>query len=207
MAGRYSWLKAPRYDGKVMEVGPLARMLLAYAADRPHPRALLTAALGQLKLGPQALMSTLGRILARGVETQLAAEQALTVLKALRDNIATGDTRVFDGARWDPATWPGKARGFGMHGAPRGALSHWVEITNGKVSNYQAVVPTTWNASPRDAAGQRGPYEAALIGTPLADPTRPLEILRTLHSFDPCMACAAHILDERGAELLRVIVT
>ena len=207
VAGRYSWLKAPRYDGKVMEVGPLARMLLAYAAGRPHPRALLTAALGKLKLGPQALMSTLGRILARGVETQLAAEQALTVLEALRGNIASGDTQVFDGARWDPSTWPAKARGFGMHGAPRGALSHWVEITNGKVSNYQAVVPTTWNASPRDAAGQRGPYEAALIGTPLAEPTRPLEILRTLHSFDPCMACAAHILDERGAELLRVIVT
>jgi Ni,Fe-hydrogenase I large subunit len=205
--GRYSWLKAPRYDGHVMEVGPLARMLVAWAGGRPRPRELLGDALRQLRLGPDALMSSMGRIVARGIETQLAAEHALTVLEALRHNIASGDTQVFDNTRWDPSTWPERARGFGMHGAPRGALSHWVEITGGKVASYQAVVPTTWNASPRDAAGQRGPYEASLIGTPVAQQDRPLEILRTLHSFDPCMACAAHILDEDGTELLKVQVT
>ena len=206
VADRYSWLKAPRYSGQVMEVGPLARMLVSYASGQSRARDLLTSVLGRLHLGPDALFSTMGRILARGVETQLAAERALDVLTALIGNIASGDTQTFDSGRWDPSTWPAQARGFGFHAGPRGALSHWVEITDGKISNYQVIAPTTWNASPRDGAGRRGPYEAALAGTPVAIPAQPLEILRTLHSFDPCMACAAHILGEDGAELVRVLV-
>ena len=207
VAGRYSWLKAPRYAGQVMEVGPLARVLVSWASGRQPARDLVSRALGTLKVGPDALFSTLGRMLARGIETQLAAQRALDVLGLLRGNIAGGDTQTFDNTKWDPAAWPSRARGVGFHGAPRGMLSHWVDITDGKIANYQAVVPSTWNASPRDAAGQPGPYEAALVGTPVADPARPLEILRTLHSFDPCMACAAHILDADGTELLQVRVT
>ncbi len=203
---RYSWLKSPRYDGAVMEVGPLARVLVAYADGRPQVTQLVDQALRQLRLGTSALFSTLGRVLARGVETVLIAEHALTVLGQLRQQIASGNTQTFDDSRWDPATWPSAARGFGLHAGPRGELSHWVEIADGKISNYQVVAPTTWNAGPRDAAGQPGPYEAALVGTPVADPSQPLEILRTLHSFDPCMACAAHILDASGNELLRVQV-
>lgn len=203
---RYSWLKAPRYQGRVMEVGPLARVLVGYATGRSDVRGLVSSSLAQLHLEPNALFSTMGRVLARGVETQLAAQRALEVLDSLHQNIANGDTEVFDGSKWDPSTWPRTARGVGFHGAPRGALSHWVNIEDGKISNYQAVVPTTWNAGPRDAAGQPGPYEASLVGTPVADPRQPLEILRTLHSFDPCMACAAHLLDEDGNELFEVTV-
>jgi Ni,Fe-hydrogenase I large subunit len=169
-------------------------------------KTLITSSLDQLHLGTNALFSTLGRQLARGVETVVVAQQALVVLAQLRELIASGDTQTFDDSKWDPSTWPSSARGFGLHAGPRGALSHWVEINDGKVSNYQVVSPTTWNAGPRDASGQRGPYETALIGTPVHDPTQPVEILRTLHSFDPCMACAAHILDADGTELLRVKV-
>ena len=206
VGSRYSWLKSPRYGGAVMETGPLARMLISYAAGRPQVKNLINSTLGQLRLGTDALFSTLGRQLARGVETVVVAQQALVVLAQLRERIAAGDTQTFDDSKWDPGTWPSSARGFGLHAGPRGALSHWVEITDGKVSNYQVISPTTWNAGPRDASGQRGPYEAALVGTPVHDPTQPVEILRTLHSFDPCMACAAHILDAEGTELLRIKV-
>jgi len=203
---QYSWLKSPRYGGAVMETGPLARMLISYADGRPQVKNLINSTLDQLHLGTNALFSTLGRQLARGVETVVVAQQALVVLTQLRELIASGNTQTFDDSKWDPSTWPASARGFGLHAGPRGALSHWVEINDGKVSNYQVVSPTTWNAGPRDASGQRGPYETALIGTPVHDPTQPVEILRTLHSFDPCMACAAHILDADGTELLRVKV-
>jgi len=206
VANKYSWLKSPRYDDRAVEVGPLARMLVAYAAGHPRVKELVTYVLGQLKVGPEVLFSTLGRTAARGIESQLLAEQSLKVLDQLEANIAGGDLRVHDSAKWDPSTWPARAQGFGLHEAPRGSLSHWVTIQDTKIEAYQIVVPSTWNAGPRDAKGQRGAYESALLNTPVADPEKPLEILRTVHSFDPCMACAAHILDPRGNELIEVTI-
>ncbi|MBE1494038.1 hydrogenase large subunit [Amycolatopsis lexingtonensis] len=205
--GKYSWLKAPRYDGRAMEVGPLARMLVGYTAGDARIKPLVQGALDRLKLPASALMSTLGRVLARGLETQLMARYSLELVNRLRDNIAGGDLTIADNAKWDPASWPGgKSFGVGFHEAPRGSLSHWVVIEDGRIRNYQAVVPSTWNASPRDATGNPGPYEASLVGTPVADPARPLEILRTLHSFDPCMACAAHVYDADGEAVAKVLV-
>jgi hydrogenase large subunit len=118
-------------------------------------------------------------------------------LDQLEHNANAGDLRIADTAKWERSSWPSSARGFGPHEVPRGSLGHWVEISNGTISRYQAVVPTTWNASPRDAQGQPGPYEQALVGTPVADPSQPLALLRTVHSFDPCLACAVHVLDTR----------
>ncbi len=207
VAGKYSWLKAPRYDGIAVEVGPLARMLVGYAAGDARIRPLVQGALDRLRIPPAALMSTLGRVLSRGLETRLMAQYSLELLDRLRDNIAAGDLTIADAGKWDPSSWPdGQARGVGFHEAPRGSLSHWVVIENKRIRNYQAVVPTTWNASPRDAHGKPGAYEAALVGTPVADPHRPLEVLRTLHSFDPCMACAAHVYDADGHDIVEVRV-
>jgi Ni,Fe-hydrogenase I large subunit len=203
---KYSWLKAPRYDGLPMEVGPLARMVVAYAAGHQRVREAVDATLGTLGLPAEALFSTLGRVAARGIETLLIAEQMQGWLDQLEANIRAGDTRVHNGTLWDPATWPAQATGWGSTEAPRGGLGHWVQIENGRIANYQAVVPTTWNGSPRDAAGQRGVWEQALLGTPVVDPEQPLEILRTVHSFDPCMACAVHILDADAQEITRVEV-
>ena len=191
--GKYSWLKAPRYEDEPMEVGPLARMLVAYASGHGAVKTAVTGVLAHLGVGPEALFSTLGRIAARGIETQVTAAALLDWHDQLVANIRRGDLRIHNGAKWDPSRWPPEARGFGFHEAPRGALGHWVRIEKGAVSNYQCVVPSTWNASPRDAKGKRGPYEAALLGTPVADPEKPVEILRTVHSFDPCMACAVHV--------------
>jgi hydrogenase large subunit len=202
----YSWSKAPRYGGLAVEVGPLARVLIGYARKDARFVRLVDDALTQLRLGPEALFSTLGRTLARGLETVVLAEHSIAVLDALQANITAGDLRIHDDRLWDPATWPQRARGVGFHEAPRGGLSHWVVIENGQVANYQAVVPSTWNASPRDAAGNPGAYESALVGTPVADSAQPLEILRTVHSFDPCMACAAHILDADGNPITEVRV-
>jgi Ni,Fe-hydrogenase I large subunit len=151
--------------------------------------------LNKLGLAPAALFSTLGRVAARGVETLAIAEQMGGWLDALEANILAGDLAIHDGTWWDPASWPTEATGWGTTEAPRGGLGHWVTIANGKIDSYQAVVPTTWNGSPRDAMGQRGVWEQALVGTPLIDPARPVEILRTIHSFDPCMACAVHVVD------------
>ena len=207
VAGKYSWLKAPRYQGTAVEVGPLARMLVGYATGDPRIRPLVQGALARLKAPPTALMSTLGRVLARGLETQLMAQYSIELLGSLKANVAGGDLTIADTAKWDPSSWPpGQSRGVGFHEAPRGALAHWVVIENRRVRNYQAVVPSTWNASPRDEKGNPGAYEAALVGTPVADPQRPLEILRTLHSFDPCMACAAHIYDADGRDIATVRV-
>ncbi len=203
---KYSWLKAPRYDDTAMEVGPLARMLVAYASGHKQVRSAVDGTLARLKVGPAALFSTLGRTAARGIETLVYAQHALEVLDQLEGNIRGGDIRVHNGSRWDPGSWPEHAAGFGMHEAPRGALSHWVRISGGAIANYQQVVPSTWNGSPRDAHGKRGAYEAALVDTPIANPQQPLEILRTIHSFDPCMACAAHIIDAAGAPVTEVIV-
>jgi Ni,Fe-hydrogenase I large subunit len=195
---KYSWLKAPRLDNKVMEVGPLSRMLVAYASGRPEVKSVVNTTLAALKLPATALFSTLGRIAARALETKVIAGQMSVWLDKLSANLGHGDLRIHNGSRWDPGTWPRSARGFGPHEAPRGSLGHWVEIENSQIKNYQVVSPTTWNGGPRDAMGQRGPYEAALLKTPLADPNRPLEILRTVHSFDPCLACAVHVVDARG---------
>ncbi len=203
---KYSWVKAPRYEERPMEVGPLAKLLVAYASGHTPTRDAVGFVLKQLNVGPEALFSTLGRTAARGLDCLITAQQLPTWHAQLVDNMGKGDLRVHTGEKWDPATWPMEAAGYGWHEAPRGALGHWIKIRDQKILNYQAVVPSTWNASPRDHKGQRGPYEEALIGTPIADPNRPVEILRTIHSFDPCLACAVHLLDTRGNEMVRVTV-
>lgn len=203
---KYSWVKAPRYDDKPMEVGPLARVLVAYAAGQPEAKGAVDGVLKKLGVGPEALFSTLGRTAARGIDCLLIAQQTPKWLAQLIDNIGKGDYRAHNNEKWDPATWPGEAAGYGWHEAPRGALGHWIRIKDQKILNYQAVVPSTWNASPRDAKGLRGPYESALVGTPMADPNKPLEVLRTIHSFDPCLACAVHVLDATGNEVVKVNV-
>lgn len=200
----YSWIKSPRWRGLPMEAGPLSRVLIAYAAGDKTVRGLVDHALKQLELPVAALFSTLGRVAARTLETKLIADAMTTMYGALMSNIQRGDLDTFDGVMFDPKTWPKKARGVGLMEAPRGALAHWVTIEDSKIANYQAVIPTTWNAGPRDAAGREGPYEAALKGHRLHDPTQPLEILRTIHSFDPCLACAVHIVDPNGTELVQV---
>lgn len=204
--GKYSWLKSPRYEDRPMEVGPLARMLVAYARGHERVRALVNGVLLALGVGPEALFSTLGRTAARGIETLVVAEQLQGWLDRLAANIGRGDLTIANQEKWDPDTWPDQAEGFGWHEAPRGALGHWVRIEGKRIARYQCVVPSTWNGGPRDAAGRRGPYEEALVGTPVADPAAPLEILRTIHSFDPCMACAAHVIDRAGRPLARVEV-
>ncbi len=203
---KYSWVKAPRYEERPMEVGPLAKLLVAYGAGHKPTQDAVNFVLKQLNVGPEALFSTLGRTAARGLDCLITAQQLPTWHAQLVDNIGKGDLRIHAGEKWDPSTWPAEAAGYGWHEAPRGALGHWIKIKDQKILNYQAVVPSTWNASPRDHKGQRGPYEEALIGTPIADPNRPVEILRTIHSFDPCLACAVHVLDAQGNETVRVTV-
>jgi hydrogenase large subunit len=203
----YTWMKAPRYDESPMEVGPLARMLVAYASGHEGARALVGEALGRLEVGPEALFSTLGRTAARGIETMLLAERMQTWFDELVNRIRSGDRSTFNGERFDPESWPQTARGYGYLDAPRGNLGHWVEIRDGRISRYQCVVPSTWNCSPRDAQGQPGPYEAALMDNhPLVDTEQPIEILRTIHSFDPCMACGVHVLDTDGRLVTEVRV-
>ena len=202
----YSWLKSPRWKGNAVEVGPLSRMLVGYASGRPEFKEVVTEALGKLKVGPEALFSTLGRTAARGLETRLAARWLLEEYDHLIANLKNGDSAVADTRNWSPATWAKESKGYGFTEAPRGALCHWIHIKDEKIANYQIVVPSTWNASPRDAKGQRGAYESALIGTPMADPKRPVELLRTIHSFDPCLACASHVFGPGGEELAEVVV-
>jgi [NiFe] hydrogenase large subunit/hydrogenase large subunit len=203
---KYSFVKAPRYEEKSMEVGPLARILVAYASGHKETKAVVDLVLGKLGVGAPALFSTLGRTAARGIDALLIAQQTPKWLDELIGNISKGDYRIHNNESWDPSTWPAEAKGYGFHEAPRGALGHWIKIKDQKILNYQAVVPSTWNASPRDAKGQRGPYEAALVGTPVADENKPLEILRTIHSFDPCLACAVHVMDVNGNEVVKVKV-
>ncbi|HEX4954843.1 MAG TPA: nickel-dependent hydrogenase large subunit [Thermoanaerobaculia bacterium] len=204
--GKYSWLKSPRYDGKPMEVGPLSRMLVAYASGHPRVRELVGSVLSQLGVGPEALFSTLGRVAARGIESLVLVERIAGWVDELADNMDRGDLRIHDNSKWHPDDWPADATGAGFHEAPRGALGHWVHITDGTIANYQCIVPSTWNAGPRDAAGQRGPYEQALLGNPVADPEKPVEILRTVHSFDPCMACGVHVVDAQRRSVAQVRV-
>ena len=199
--GKYSWLKTPRWKGHAMEVGPLARMLVGYASGREEIKEVVDAALKQLDVPVTALFSTLGRTAARGLETRLIARWAKEFYDQLLSNIKNGDTRMFSREKWEPTTWPSEAQGVGLSEAPRGALAHWIVIKDTKIANYQLVVPSTWNASPRDLQGQRSAYEASLLETPIHDAQQPVEILRTIHSFDPCIACAVHVYDEQGSHV------
>lgn len=205
-AAKYSWVKAPRWKGHAMEVGPLARFVIGYAKGIDEFKAPVEAVLKQLDVPVTALFSTLGRTAARGLECQWAAHKLRYFQDKLVATIKAGDTSTANTEKWEPSTWPSKAEGAGFSEAPRGALGHWIRIENGKIANYHAVVPTTWNASPRDPAGNIGAYEASLLGTPMADPEQPLEIIRTIHSFDPCLACATHVMSPDGRELTRVKV-
>ncbi len=203
----YSWLKAPRWRGKAVEVGPLARVLMLYASGHQPTKDLAAAALKRLDLPLEAMFSTLGRTAARTLETKIIADEMDGWLDALVANIRRGDSAVHNPAKWEPSSWPREAKGVGFMEAPRGALAHWVVIRDGRIANYQAVVPSTWNAGPRDPLGQPGAYEAALADRHrLAVPTQPLEIQRTIHSFDPCIACAVHVNDPNGEELTRIEV-
>jgi hydrogenase large subunit len=225
-SAKYSWIKAPRWRGHAVEVGPLPRYILAYAhalkgnkyAQRPKEQLEFAAmmvnsgvpkALGlpetQYTL-KQLLPSTIGRTLARCLEGQYCAEMLLDDYNELIANIKAGDTATANVEKWDPASWPKEAKGVGTAAAPRGGLAHWIKIKDGKIENYQCVVPTTWNGSPRDAKGQIGAFEAALMGTPMVNPEQPLEILRTLHSFDPCLACSTHVMSPDGQEMANVKV-
>jgi hydrogenase large subunit len=195
---KYSWVKTPRWKGYPMEVGPLSRMLVGYASGRADYKEVIEGALKALDVPVAALFSTLGRTAARGLETKLTCDWALEFYQQLLANIKNGDSRTMNNDKWGPETWEKSAKGIGMVEAPRGALSHFIVIEDQKIANYQMVVPTTWNASPRDAEGKRSAYEESLIGTPVADPKVPLEVLRTIHSFDPCLACAVHVYDENG---------
>ncbi len=199
---RYSWCKAPRLDGQPVQVGPVAQVLVSHAAGNERVRRLVDDANARLGIATKDYHSTMGRLLARGIRACLMADLSLEHLDKLTANLAAGDKTYAA-----PVTIPsGEFKGVGFHEAPRGTLSHWVVIKDRKIENYQAVVPTTWNASPRDEQGQLGPYEAALVGNPVADPEKPLEVLRTIHSFDPCIACAVHALDPSGKEITRVSV-
>jgi hydrogenase large subunit len=200
----YSWLKSPRWKGHAMEVGPLARVLVLYASGDAATQELVNSTLATLQLPVQALFSTLGRTAARTLETKLIADAMQGWYDSLVANVRRGELRTFNESLWNPSSWPKNAQGVGFTEAPRGALAHWIVIRDGKIDNYQAVVPSTWNAGPRDAQGQPGPYEAALAGHQLHDPQQPVEILRTIHSFDPCIACAVHLTRPGGVQLAQV---
>ena len=202
----YSWMKSPRWKGQAVEVGPLARVLMMYASGHEQTIELVGMTLKKLDLPVQALYSTLGRTAARTLETKIVADAMQGWYDQLIANIKAGDVKTFNETKWEPSTWPSHAQGVGIMEAPRGALSHWIVIKDQKVDNYQAIVPSTWNAGPRDAQGNQGPYEAALKGHQLHDPKQPIEVLRTIHSFDPCIACAVHVTDPDGEELVQVKV-
>ncbi len=200
--GKYSWCKAPRLAGQPVQVGPVAQVLVNYAAGNARVRQLVDAANARLGIGLNDYHSTMGRLLARGIRAHIMASLSLEFLDKLIANLAAGDK-----AYANPTETPkGEFKGVGFHEAPRGSLSHWVVIKDRKIENYQAVVPTTWNASPKDEKGLPGPYEASLVGNPVAQPEKPLEVLRTVHSFDPCIACAVHAIDPQGRELTEVKV-
>lgn len=202
----YSFIKTPRWKGEPMEVGPLARMLVGYASGKKEYIEVVDWALKTLDVPVSVLFSTLGRTAARGLETKLLADWGLEFFDQLIANIKAGDTRMSNNEKWDPSTWPKDAKGVGYMEAPRGGLAHWITIKDKKTDKYQMVVPTTWNAGPRDPKGQMSPYESALIGTPIADPENPVEILRTIHSFDPCLACAVHLYDKDGKHLSQISI-
>ena len=205
---KYTWVKGPRFEGKPAQVGPLAQILVGYAQGHELTRkwtdqALATvSAVAKRKVTINDMHSTMGRHLARAIRCAMLADLAQKHWQLLVNNIASGDLTIHN-----PPSFPsGEIMGVGTHEAPRGTLSHWVVVDNGKIKNYQAVVPSTWNASPRDHSGAHGPYEASLLQNPIADAEKPLEVLRTVHSFDPCMACACHTFDPEGREIAKVKV-
>ncbi len=204
---KYSWLKTPRWKDNPVEVGPLARVLIAYVKGDDMIVDTVNAVLGKLEVGPEALFSTLGRTAARGIECKQTAGFMSHFYDQLVANVSAGDYQVFSDELWDPARWPADCKGFGFTEAPRGSLGHWIHIKDQKIADYQIVVPSTWNASPRDGKGRSGAYEAALKGTPMDNPEHPLEVLRTIHSFDPCLACASHIMDMNGNEITTVKIS
>jgi hydrogenase large subunit len=205
---KYSWIKSPRWRGHAMEVGPLSRMILGYVQPKQFPwiRATIDGVLKQLDVPLTAMFSTLGRTAARGLEALYCANLQVSQFDKLMANLKAGDTATANVEKWNPDSWPKEAQGAGFSEAPRGALGHWIKIRNGKIDNYQCVVPTTWNGGPRDPKGQIGAFEASLMNTPLAKADEPLEILRTIHSFDPCLACSTHVMSPDGRELTTVKV-
>ena len=205
-AAKYSWIKAPRWRGHAMEVGPLARYIIGYAQGNPEFKEPVDKLLHDLDLPLEAIFSTLGRTAARGLEASWAAHKMRYFQDKLMTNIKHGDLATANIEKWEPSTWPAEAQGVGFCEAPRGALGHWIKIKKTKIDSYQAIVPTTWNGSPRDPAGNIGAFEAALMNTPLARADEPLEILRTLHSFDPCLACSTHVLSPDNEELAKITV-
>jgi hydrogenase large subunit len=205
-AAKYSWIKAPRWNGHAMEVGPLARYVVGYAQGNKEITEQINYVLKTLDVPVTALFSTLGRTAARALEAQWAAGKMRYFMDKLITNVKAGDLVTANVERWDPETWPSSVKGIGFTEAPRGALGHWLKIENTKIANYQCVVPTTWNGSPRDEQGNIGAFEAALMNTKVERPEEPVEILRTLHSFDPCLACSTHIISPDGTELTRVKV-
>ena len=206
--GKYSWVKAPTYNGEPAQVGPLANVLCMYAAGHEPTIKYTTKVLDLVStlagstVGVEALHSTIGRHAARAVRCAALHDSLKHQWQLLMENIGKGDYTTFN----EPTFPKGIQQGFGFTEAPRGTLSHWVVIENGKIKNYQAVVPSTWNAAPRNSKDAMGPYEAALIGTPVADPEKPLEVLRTVHSFDPCLACAIHLIDKEKNEIKKIKV-
>ncbi|MHB1530929.1 nickel-dependent hydrogenase large subunit [Acidithiobacillus sp.] len=203
---KYSWIKAPRWRGHAMEVGPLSRFTIGYAKGIAEFKDPVDKVLTDLGLPFDALFSTLGRTAARGLEASWAAHKLRYFHDKLMANLKSGDLSTANIQKWEPSSWPKEAKGVGFAEAPRGALGHWVHIKDERIEAYQAVVPTTWNGSPRDPAGNIGAFEASLLNTPMADPGQPVEILRTLHSFDPCLACSTHIMGPGGEELTKVQV-
>lgn len=204
--GKYSWIKAPRWKGHAVEVGPLARYVIGYAQGKAEFKEPADKLLTDLGLPLTALFSTLGRTAARALECQWAAAKLRFFQDKLITTLKAGQFATANTDKWAPETWPKEARGVGFTEAPRGALGHWITIKDGKIDNYQAVVPTTWNGSPRDPQGNIGAFEASLLDTPVADPAQPLEIIRTLHSFDPCLACSTHVISPDGQEMAKVSV-
>ncbi|MGB4065898.1 MAG: nickel-dependent hydrogenase large subunit [Azonexus sp.] len=204
--GKYSWIKAPRWRGHAMEVGPLARYIIGYAQGNKEFKDPVDALLKELDVPVTALFSTLGRTAARGLECQWAAHKMSYFFDKLMTNLKAGDLNTANIEKWEPSTWPKEAMGAGFTEAPRGALGHWIRIKDTKIDNYQCVVPTTWNGGPRDHKGQIGAFEASLMDTPVAKADEPLEILRTLHSFDPCLACSTHVMSPDGQEMTSVKV-
>ncbi|MCL1073128.1 nickel-dependent hydrogenase large subunit [Shewanella dokdonensis] len=194
---KYSWVKSPRYNGEPVEVGPLSCLLVNYAKGNKVVVDAVNGLLQRTGLPIEALFTTLGRTAARMLQTSIVAQESIKTFNALLTNMLSDEATYVK-----PVIDPNKEYvGHGMIEAPRGMLSHWIRIKGGLVENYQAVVPTTWNAGPVDANGKVGPYEAALVGLKLEDPAKPLEVIRIIHSFDPCMACAVHVMDYKGQSL------
>ncbi|MCF6190813.1 MAG: nickel-dependent hydrogenase large subunit [Cocleimonas sp.] len=212
-SAKYSWVKSPRWKGNAVEVGPLSRYVLAYAQGVEYVQEQVNRSLATFNQmagtdldAKTALNSTIGRTLARALESDYCSDMMVDDWNELISNIKNGDSSTANMEKWDPSTWPDEAKGVGTAAAPRGALGHWIVIKDGKIKNYQCVVPSTWNGSPRDYAGNIGAFEASLMNTPVERADEPVEILRTIHSFDPCMACSTHVMSPDGEELADVKV-